>query len=209
MRDRIVHMQQIEVLILRHLRHPRGQRQRIGRVLKQRIWRDLDLVIVDTRQSGVEPDRIRVRDEVNFVAALRELEPKFRRDDAAAAVGGITGDADLHWMLMLPTPICPLRFCAGFWFIAAAEPKPVIQNRRIANYRAIPRLIACERFRLARPMNAVAGARGDERALLGRAAPRVEHPVRIVRLPYCRLAQSVLIRRAAAGVWNRQHRAGA
>ena len=45
---------------------------------------------------GVQADGIRVGDEVDFVAARGEFQPKLGGDDAAAAVGGIAGDADLH-----------------------------------------------------------------------------------------------------------------
>ena len=37
MRDGVVHMQQVERVNVGHLRHPRGQRQIIGRIVEQRI----------------------------------------------------------------------------------------------------------------------------------------------------------------------------
>src|SRR5207302_7670580 len=37
-----------------------------------------------------------VRDEVNLVPPVREGQTELRRDDTAAAVGGIAGDADPH-----------------------------------------------------------------------------------------------------------------
>ena len=89
-RNRVVDVQQIEVVGFGHVHHARGQRQAIGRILKQRIVGNLDLVIVNARRAGIEADGIRVGDEVDFVPAIGELEAEFRRDDAAAAVGGIT-----------------------------------------------------------------------------------------------------------------------
>src|SRR5438552_9139435 len=39
---------------------------------------------------------LRVRDEMNFVAALRQFQSQLRGHNAAAAVGGIACDPDLH-----------------------------------------------------------------------------------------------------------------
>jgi hypothetical protein len=43
-----------------------------------------------------EPDGLRVRDEMNFVTPLRQFQSEFRSHHAAAAVGGITRDPNLH-----------------------------------------------------------------------------------------------------------------
>jgi hypothetical protein len=51
---------------------------------------------MDARRTGVEANRIRVGDEVNLVPASGEFKAQFRRDDAAAAVGRITRDTDVH-----------------------------------------------------------------------------------------------------------------
>ena len=58
-------------------------------------------------------------------------------------------------------------------------------------------------------MHAVARSRGDQRALFRRAAARVDHPVRTLRLPHRRFAQSVLVGRVAACFRNAEHRARA
>ena len=46
--------------------------------------------------ARVETNWIGVGDEVDLVAAIGQFEAQFRGHDAAAAVGGITGDADVH-----------------------------------------------------------------------------------------------------------------
>jgi hypothetical protein len=43
-----------------------------------------------------------VGDEVDLVAAMRERDAKLGRDRARAAVGRITGDADLHASPLVP-----------------------------------------------------------------------------------------------------------
>ena len=50
MRNRVVDVQQIEIVAFGDLRHARRERQAIRRVVKQRIVRNFDLVIVDARQ---------------------------------------------------------------------------------------------------------------------------------------------------------------
>src|SRR5580692_10593961 len=47
-------------------------------------------------KAGVETNRIGVGDEMDFVTARGKLQAEFGGDDAAASVGGVTGDADLH-----------------------------------------------------------------------------------------------------------------
>src|SRR5580658_1793661 len=102
-RDGVVHVQQIEFVELRHLRHPRRQRQIVWRILKQRIARDLDLVIVDVRFWSGQTNGLRIGDEMNLVAAARELKAEFGGDNSAAAVSWITGDANLHEPSTIPS----------------------------------------------------------------------------------------------------------
>ncbi len=97
-RNRVMHVQQVERVALGHFRHARRQRQAVRRILEQRVIRDFDLVIVDARRPRIEPDGIGVGDEVNIVPAVGQLETQLSSDNAAAAIGGITGDADLHFI---------------------------------------------------------------------------------------------------------------
>ena len=57
------------------------------------------------------------------------------------------------------------------------------------------------------PVDAVGGARQAQAAVLGGVAAGVEHPIETVRIPYGRLAQTVLVERA--GVAQFQDRVGA
>ncbi len=96
MRDGVVHVQQVEIVELRDLRHAGGQRQVVRRIVEQRIARNFHLVIVDVRFLAPQPDGLRVGNEVDFVSALRQFQAQFRGHDAATAVRRITGDSDLH-----------------------------------------------------------------------------------------------------------------
>ena len=97
MRNRVVDVQQIEIVAGRDLGHARRQRQAVRRILKQRICRNFNFVIMNSREAGIEANGIRVSDEMNLVAARRQFQAELGGDNAAAAVGGITGDADLHY----------------------------------------------------------------------------------------------------------------
>ena len=95
-RDRIVNVQQIERVELGDLGHASGEREIVRRVFEQRIVRDRNLVKVNVGLTAAQSKGLRIGDEVDLMPARRELDAKLRGDDAAAAVRGITGDADLH-----------------------------------------------------------------------------------------------------------------
>jgi len=97
MRNRVVDVQDVELLVRRDLGHLRRQRERVRRIrIEQRIRRDRDFVKVHALVQEIEPRRQRVADEVHLVPAPRQREPELRRDHAGAAEGGIAGDADFH-----------------------------------------------------------------------------------------------------------------
>jgi hypothetical protein len=52
---------------------------------------------VDARDILIEPYGIGVADEMDFVAARRQFQAELGGDDTAAAVRGVTGDADSHF----------------------------------------------------------------------------------------------------------------
>ncbi len=87
------------MLPLRDLGHARREREIVGRMLEQRIVKQLHLMEVDVAFAAGEPERRGRRDEMDIVAARRELDAELGRDDAGAAVGWVTGDADLEWQL--------------------------------------------------------------------------------------------------------------
>jgi hypothetical protein len=89
-------MQQIEIIKLGHFRHARRQSKVVRGVVEERITGNFDLVEVNVRLWLREPDGLRVGDEMNVVAALRQLEAEFGCNHSASAVGGIARDPDLH-----------------------------------------------------------------------------------------------------------------
>ncbi len=95
-RNRIVHVQQVEIVQLRDLRHACGQRQIVRRIIEQRVARYFDLVVMNVGFLAAQPDGLSIGDEMNLVAALGQFQTEFRSHHAAAAVGGITSDANLH-----------------------------------------------------------------------------------------------------------------
>ena len=118
MRNRVVDVQQVQLVVFRHFRHARGQRQAVRRILKQRISGNFHFVIVDARRAGIQPDGIGVGDEMHFVAAGGQLQAQFRGDNAAAAVSRITGDPDFMSLF----PISPA---------ASVRPDANLARRRI------------------------------------------------------------------------------
>ena len=91
-----MHVQQIELVILRDLRHARRQRQVVGWIFEERIVRDRDLVVEDPLFAAGEPEGLRIGDEMHLVAQRGELDAQLGGDHSAAAVGRITGNADFH-----------------------------------------------------------------------------------------------------------------
>jgi hypothetical protein len=56
---------------------------------------------MNIRLPATETKGLRVSNEVNLVATRSQFNAKLSSHDAAAAVGGITGDADLHSLPIL------------------------------------------------------------------------------------------------------------
>src|SRR5437879_5014221 len=96
MRNRIVHVEQVQRVDFRDFCHARGQSEIVWRILKKRILRDDHFMKVNSRMVFNEADRLGIGDEVDVVSALGELNTQLRRDDSAATVCGITGDTYLH-----------------------------------------------------------------------------------------------------------------
>jgi len=96
MRNGVVHVEQVEFVKLRDFGHARRQGQIIGRIFKERIAGDLDFVIMNVGFRSGQANGLRIGDEMNLVAAAGKLKSQFGSNDSAAAVGWITGDADLH-----------------------------------------------------------------------------------------------------------------
>src|SRR5262245_38196021 len=94
MRNCVVNVEDIQLLRLGNFGHAGGEGETIGRKLEERIRRYFDFVIVNALVAGGETDGVGVGNEVNLVTARGEFHTEFRGDDAASAVGGITGDSD-------------------------------------------------------------------------------------------------------------------
>ena len=144
MRNRVVDVQQIEIVSLRYLRHSRRERQAIRRVMEQRVLRDFDFVVVNAGNARIEPDGIRVRDEMDLVAAIRQLQSEFGGDNAAAAVRRITGDPDPHGVEQTASACVPdlaVEILRRFGLVAAAEPHRTCRlppAPRIADHLRVP-----------------------------------------------------------------------
>ena len=93
--DRIVNMQNIQVISSHHFSHLRCEDQIVGRVFEQRVCEDFDLVEKDALVHR-KANRKRIADEVNVVAAPGKFLAEFSSDDAASPVSWIASDADLH-----------------------------------------------------------------------------------------------------------------
>jgi hypothetical protein len=91
-----MYVQQIEILSLSHGRHLGRQRQGVRLMLEQRIRHHLDFVKTHPLVQLSQTRRQRRGDEVHRMAARREFFAQLRTDDAAAAVGWIDCDADVH-----------------------------------------------------------------------------------------------------------------
>ena len=91
-----MHMQEVKPVVFSHFRHPRGQRQVVGRKLEQRIVRDRNLVIKNALVPPVQPERLRIGDEVYLVSQRRQLNSQLRSHHPGAAVGGVACDSNAH-----------------------------------------------------------------------------------------------------------------
>ena len=89
-------VQHVESLVLRGLEHRDRERERVRRILEERIRRNVDFVVVDVLDEVRQPERLRVADEMDLVSATRELDAELGGDDAGAAVHGRARDADRH-----------------------------------------------------------------------------------------------------------------
>ena len=95
-RNRVMNVQQVEMLGFGNLHHFDGEGQRVGRVIEKRVVRDFDFVEGDVFRAGIQPHGRSVADEVNVVPARGQLHAELGGHDSGAAVGGIAGDAYSH-----------------------------------------------------------------------------------------------------------------
>src|SRR5215472_13385184 len=96
MRNRVMYVQQVERFRFKHLEHFCRQRQRVGRMVEQRIAHDFYFVKMNSFTVGIQPDWGSVTDEMNVVAARGKFDAKLRGHDAGAAVSRVASDANAH-----------------------------------------------------------------------------------------------------------------
>src|SRR5438477_7301758 len=97
MRNRVMHVQQIEILSLSHGRHFCCQSQCVRLMLEQRVRHHLDFMKPHALIELSQTRRQSRRNKMHRMAARREFLPQLRTNDAAPAVGWIDCDADVHW----------------------------------------------------------------------------------------------------------------
>jgi hypothetical protein len=91
-----MNVEQVERAGVCDLKHFRRQRERVRRMVKERVAGDFDFVEMDIGIAVLQADGLRVADEMDVVAARGEFHAKLGGDDAGTAIGGVARDADAH-----------------------------------------------------------------------------------------------------------------
>ena len=98
MGDRVVHVEQIQILPLHHLVLLGGKRQGVRVVLEQWIPSHPGIHLVEIDPLGVAPEAKRrgIGDEVHLVTPPGQFQSEFGGHGSRSAVCRVAGDADLH-----------------------------------------------------------------------------------------------------------------
>lgn len=91
-----MHVQQVELRLLGYFTHLGRERQRVGRMIEQRISGDLYLMEKNPLARSGQANGHRVTDEMNLVAARGELDAQLGGDHTGAAVRRVASDSDFH-----------------------------------------------------------------------------------------------------------------
>lgn len=75
--DGVVHVKQIELVVIDHVDHGAGQGGLVGRVVEEGIGCHADLVIEDVGVELIQPDGLLIRDKVHLVAFVGECLSQF------------------------------------------------------------------------------------------------------------------------------------
>ncbi len=94
--DRVVDVEELEAVLARGLRHLHREGEVVGRVLEERVARDVHLVEADVLLEVAEAERQPVGDDVDVVAPAGELLAELGRHRPRAADGRVADDPDLH-----------------------------------------------------------------------------------------------------------------
>ena len=96
MGNRVVNVQQIERGCFGNFGHFGRQRQRVRRMVEQRIRGDFYLMKRDAVARSAEANGHRVADEMHIVPARGQFDAEFGGHHAGTAVRGIASDSDFH-----------------------------------------------------------------------------------------------------------------
>ncbi len=91
----VMDMKQVQFEPRRHIEHGRRQTQSVGGMLEHGILRHFHLVVNDVAVISLQAKRKFAGNEVDLATAPRQMETQFGGDHAAAALAGITGNADV------------------------------------------------------------------------------------------------------------------
>jgi hypothetical protein len=89
-------VQQLQSVRYNYFVHAHREREIVGRILEQRIPPDVHFVEIHVRKERRQPERLAVRDEMDFVAARRERNSELRCDRARSTIRRVAGDSDLQ-----------------------------------------------------------------------------------------------------------------
>ncbi len=111
MRNRVVDVEQVEVVLEGDLDELRGEAQRVGRVVEDGVVVGEDLMEVHVLGESLQADGRRVADEVDVAPSRRHRESQLRRDDPAPPVAGVADDSDCRRfsLAIRPSPCPPER----------------------------------------------------------------------------------------------------
>src|SRR5690606_41909370 len=93
-----MYVQEIEFFVLDDTHHLARQGEFVGRVFKQRVRSDIDLVIEEVLVKKIEAGRLGIRHEMNLMAFLGQRFPDIRGYYATSAEGWIT-DNNEYFMI--------------------------------------------------------------------------------------------------------------
>src|SRR5919197_851451 len=97
MRHRVMNMKKIELLRTRNFRHLHRKRQSVIRRWKQRVLSNIDSMEMKIILRQIQPNGLSVTEEINFVAAARQLSPEGRRQDPTPADQRKARYANFEW----------------------------------------------------------------------------------------------------------------
>src|SRR5579862_2728198 len=96
MRNRVMHVQQIQRRFFGYFIHPGGKRQSVRRMIEEWVRCDFHFVEIDPLVSFAQSNGHGVADEMDFMAARSKFDTQLCRYDPGAAVSWIAGNSDFH-----------------------------------------------------------------------------------------------------------------